>query len=341
MAFVVPAEIGHAPYAQPLLAYLTQHFGFIQIVAIKEKLFPSLSEDAWLLYASDYSKKDLNSGLKFSVVDRFEYSSRPPNAGQTLHSSDREPWHGRLRPFLLPQHLRELYQLNERSDSTFRLGEVANIGIGYVTGANDFFHLRPSVANELGIPKSFLLPTVRTGRLLPSRAVTRSTVSRWLRRDEPSLLLRLKQSVDIPTSVRRYLDSNEGQVARMSYKCRSRKPWYSVPNVIIPDGFLSYMSSNKPSLVVNRAACTCTNSLHAIQIRSAESINDVQRLWDDDLVAFSSELEGHPLGGGVLKIEPSEAARILIPKSSTDPPETSVFREGIDILRSWRHCVQA
>ena len=30
-----------------------------------------------------------------------------------------------------------------------RLGSVARVGIGYATGANDFFHLRPSVAAAL------------------------------------------------------------------------------------------------------------------------------------------------------------------------------------------------
>ena len=42
MAFVVPAEIGHAPYASPLIEYLVAHFKHVQIVAVREKLFPGL-----------------------------------------------------------------------------------------------------------------------------------------------------------------------------------------------------------------------------------------------------------------------------------------------------------
>ena len=41
MAFVVPAEIGHAPYAAPLLEYLVANFESVHIVAVREKLFPS------------------------------------------------------------------------------------------------------------------------------------------------------------------------------------------------------------------------------------------------------------------------------------------------------------
>ena len=40
MAFVVPAEIGHAPYAAPLLDYLVAHFGVVHVIAIREKLLP-------------------------------------------------------------------------------------------------------------------------------------------------------------------------------------------------------------------------------------------------------------------------------------------------------------
>jgi adenine-specific DNA-methyltransferase len=40
MAFVVPAEIGHAPYAVPALTALCRYFERVCIVAIQEKLFP-------------------------------------------------------------------------------------------------------------------------------------------------------------------------------------------------------------------------------------------------------------------------------------------------------------
>ena len=37
MAFVVPAEIGHAPYAAPLLEFLVSKFSKVQIVAIEKR----------------------------------------------------------------------------------------------------------------------------------------------------------------------------------------------------------------------------------------------------------------------------------------------------------------
>ena len=54
MSFVVPAEIGHAPYAAPLLEYLLRRFAVVHVVAVRDKLFPDLSEDCWLLHAEGF-----------------------------------------------------------------------------------------------------------------------------------------------------------------------------------------------------------------------------------------------------------------------------------------------
>ena len=81
MAFVVPAEIGHAPYSAPLIEYLTEHFGHLQIVAIRKKLFPDLSEDCWLLYADD--KGGSTNHIALSVLERFFFPRSPPTSTYT------------------------------------------------------------------------------------------------------------------------------------------------------------------------------------------------------------------------------------------------------------------
>jgi hypothetical protein len=153
-----------------------------------------------------------------------------------------------------------------------RLGALASVGIGYVSGANDFFHLRLSQAERFDIPKELLHPTVRNGRALPARALTRSVVQEWVREDKPVYLLKLPRAPDIPLSVKSYLDTSEGRAAREAYKCRVRTPWYSVPDVQVPDFFLTYMSGRAVSLVRNSAHCTCTNSVHSVRLHDKAAI---------------------------------------------------------------------
>lgn len=337
LAFVVPAEIGHAPYAAPLIRFLLSRFGDLRVVAIREKIFPDISEDVWLLYADRYGEEA--AGIRFVTASRFAYSGAPPSSGQLVTVSDLRRTNYRLRPFLLPANILDLYLDQAERRTTTRLGQLARVGIGYVTGANDFFHVRPSLAARLALPKQLLHPSVRNGRVLPDRAVTAETVANWIARDDPCLLLKLPRGGDLPESVQMYLDGTEGRSARESYKCRTREPWYSVPDVSVPHAFLTYMSGGFPSLVENRAGCVGTNSVHAVRLTAAIGIRDLQRAWKRPLTALSCELEGHPLGGGMLKIEPREAQRVAISLAvSSDRHTDRMLSEGVQLLRTWRHC---
>ncbi len=224
MAFVVPAEIGHAPYAAPLLEHLVQHFAVVHIVAVRDKLFPDLSEDCWLLYADGYGTS--THEIRFTALDAFTPMKRPPAVYQRVSVREwRLSWKRRLRPFLLPTEARDLYRQVADAPESRRLGDLASVGIGYVSGDNDFFHLRPSQAERFDIPERLLHPTVRNGRALSGRVLTRSIVQQWVKGDAPIYLLRLPKSLDVPSSVSRYLDTTEGRAAREAYKCRVRTPW--------------------------------------------------------------------------------------------------------------------
>jgi hypothetical protein len=341
MAFVVPAEIGHAPYSAPLIEYLAAHFAVVHIVAVRRKLFPNLSEDCWLLYADGFGQ--CTDELRFSALPFFSLMAEPPQAFMRIPLSDwRTTWGRRLRPYLMPTEARALYQDIVSIGDTRRFKEVASIGIGYVTGANDFFHLRPSDARRLKIPRPFLYPTVRNGRALPPQRLTSSTVDKWCREDEQVLLLRLPKSGQIPAPVARYLDTEAGHLARQAYKCRVRDPWYSVPDVQVPDFFLSYMSGLEAGLVRNDAKCSCTNSVHSVRVHPSVDSSELLDTWKAPFVKLSTELEGHPLGGGMLKLEPREAGKIALPSLGVLARiDNKVISEALSTMREWRHYAAA
>ena len=336
MAFVVPAEIGHAPYAAPLLEYLVANFSKVQLVAVREKIFPDLSEDCWFLYSEGFGGR--TDTIDLTVADRFRLERTPPAPTVRIDLDEwRDTWNCRLRPYLLPASVRRIYVDALNQPETRRFAEFANVGIGYISGDNDFFHLRPSEAERLRIPSAFLQPAVRNGRALPDKAITSATVARWTRDDDPVLLLRLARGQDLPNSVRNYLDSDAGRAARQGYKCRNRAPWYAVPDVRIPDFVLSYMSGRQANLVRNSAGVSCTNSVHAIRVRDRALAEKHLPRWSTPFVRLSCELEGHALGGGMLKLEPREAGRIAFP-AVCDPNENGEeLKEAITTLHRWRH----
>ena len=123
MAFVVPAAIGHAPYAAPLLDYLVTHFDAIRITAIRSKLFPELSEDCWLLQADGFGGR--SKEFRFGALDHFKRSAAPCETIAVPVREWRESWKRRLRPYLLPGKVREFYRAAASSDGGIR---QANIG---------------------------------------------------------------------------------------------------------------------------------------------------------------------------------------------------------------------
>ena len=81
-----------------------------------------------------------------------------------------------------------------------------------------------------------------------------------------------------------------------------------------PDAFLSYMSGYTPRLVANDAEAVAPNTLHIVRLHEHvdSRTGPLTALWQTSLTKLSVEIEGHPLGGGMLKLEPTEAERVLV-----------------------------
>ena len=200
LGLVVPAEIGHAVYARQVVRYLLSSFERVEIIAVREKLFPDLSEDCWLLRATGFGSP--GETAYFAKLDSFD-----PDDEQWVFEAvpltEIRQWHYRLRPFLVGPAIRDTYREIAARPGTIRMGSAAEIGIGYVTGANDFFHLRPSQAARLGIPKEVLRVSVRSNRDLTGGDIDDDVVSSWLSKDRPILLLDLAGVSSLPGSVER------------------------------------------------------------------------------------------------------------------------------------------
>jgi hypothetical protein len=142
----------------------------------------------------------------------------------------------------------------------------------------------------------------------------------------------------LPKQVEQYLDTPDGWAARKGYKCRNREPWYCVPDVRVPDAFLSVMSTNGPRLVGNSARCVCSNSIHAVSLMNGVGVGALLSAWRHPLTQLSCEVEGHHLGGGMLKVEPIEARTVAFPTDDTliSPADAAILKQGIREMRAWR-----
>jgi hypothetical protein len=165
------------------------------------------------------------------------------------------------------------------------------------------------------IPERFLRPCVRRGRALSGLQLTRNDWENLLPSAQTGYLLQLPVKGDLPASVQRYLEHGMSEGVHTGFKCRNRTPWYRVPHVYQPDCFLSYMSGGMPRLVANTAGVVAPNTLHILRIHPGSALtgDELAALWQTSLTRLSVEIEGHALGGGMLKLEPTEAGRVMLP----------------------------
>jgi len=317
LGLVVPAELGHAAYARPLLAYLCRAFERVRLLSFREKLFPALSQDVLILLAEGLQAEPREQNGVFELLDLggtsdLQTLELPWTRARRLDGQALAAGCEHLQGYLLPPHTHGLYRHLACAKETFRLGEVARVGTGYVTGHNAFFHLSPARAQ--GIPARFLKPSVWAAQALRGISFTEVDWDEARQRGQAGFLLHIEAGAALPPALQAYLEQGQHRGIHQAYKCRVRTPWYAIPQVQRPDAFLTYMSGEGPRLVVNEAGAVAPNSLHLVRTGSGLQARALAVLWQTSLARLSAELEGHPMGGGMLKLEPGEAERVLLPR---------------------------
>ncbi|MEM6428195.1 MAG: N-6 DNA methylase [Deinococcota bacterium] len=354
LAMVIPSELTHAPYARPVLEHLLGQFAEVSILTFVKPLFPELSQDTLLLLADakggcteklGWRELADNSDLEPLLHHSQNKDDYQLIATNYLEAAPLLRGQRKLRHHAIDPKALELYEYLASSELTYALGNVAEVGIGYVTGANKFFHVDTQTVANWQLPASILKPAVFRAKALRGvwfgeddwHAAVGEKLAGWLVHLEDDLEHLTNLSEDDLARVESYLEHGQQQGVANAYKCRIRKHWYCVPNVRVPDGLLTYMSGLRPQLVHNVAPVVTPNTLHNVRL-NADAEVDITHLaatWQTSLTALSVELEGHALGGGMLKLEPSEAANVHLARVTTKL-DHAIIHQLDDALRDDR-----
>ncbi|MEX2536600.1 MAG: N-6 DNA methylase [Trueperaceae bacterium] len=344
LAMVVPAELGHSPYARPLLELLHEAFARCTFVTFRHSLFPHLDQETVLLLADGFG----DGAGRFTSLE-LEGPGALDRALPCSGSSPLDPGgliggktslaHARLEPAAL-----ELYEKLGCRDpgrhgrrQAVRLGELALVASGYVTGANSHFHLTPQEAQAAGLPREALVPAV-----FRSRALTglRFDLSDWQVAGVAGWAGYLVQAAgqENDPAVAHFLERLRAAGVDRRYKTSSRSPWYRVGRVAVPPLILAGMGGQTLPLVVNENQVAVPNTFHAVAPLTGVPLGQagnagLTTAWLTSLASLSVELEGHRLGGGMLKLDPGEALNVLLPSPGLVPKGfferlESLFRAG-------------
>lgn len=325
LAMVVPFEITYAKYARPVVQYLARSFDQISILTFGDPLFPDLNENTVLLLCAGYGC-GVSREVSFHHYESASDLSLPlPDRGTRLAIANWADGSLRTRVSDLSEECRRLYlDLVARPDVA-RLGDVARVTIGYVSGDDRFFHLSRQRIRDLGLEASDVRLAVRRGSDLGGSglAFTQSDAERLgLEGDNYLFFPREPLSPAAET----FVQSGHLLGVDARYKCRVRKPWYRVPSIRTPELLLSVLSSTAPHLIVNQAGVAATNSLLVVDQCGSVLVSPtvLAAATVTSLAQLSAEIEGHALGGGALKFEPCEAKRWALPLLGVQVDERAI-----------------
>lgn len=309
LGMVIPAELGHAMYAREILRFLSESFRHVAVEMFRGKMFQDLSQSTVLLFCDGYGEPSRT----FIVATSDDLQGNDRQFSRVEVDTVRSGGF-RFNHYLVPPKVRSLYEALAADLRVERLGDAADVGIGYVTGANKFFHLSAKEAAEWELPKRYLRPCLVNLRGFKGIEFDREDWNAKRAEGEKVYLLALpsKPANGLPTSVQSYLQHGEAKGFLRRYKCRIRQFWHSVPHVRIADAFLSYMSGEQPLLVSNAANLVAPNTLHVLRFDTKKNPLLYAVSWRTSLSMLSCELEGHALGGGLFKLEPSEAENVVV-----------------------------
>jgi len=312
MAQVLPAEALHAKYARSTTEYLQEHFSKLTVVLFQERVFPGVQEEIILLFAEGYGKGPAKGigileAKNLSALDLKKIDGR----GQGYFDPDMALFN------LLSGPARKLYKRLADDQQTSTLSTHGSVDIGVVTGANDFFITTNKEIGDRKLPEELFQPIISKAVDLRGAKLTRKDLHGLRNNGRPTELLVAsdKKLVAEHASLKRMLGEGRKQGIDQRYKCRRRDPWWAVP---IPAGgkadlFLTYMSDAYPRLATNQAKVLSTNTIHNVRLAKGVDPAALAVAFYNSLTLLSAELVGRSYGGGILKLEPSEAERLLFP----------------------------
>jgi adenine-specific DNA-methyltransferase len=295
---LVPTDGVRTHYGQMVLGHLCTSFQSVHVVRVRARLFADADVSASVVHCRGFGGGPTT--VVHLVRDEVE-AQRPrrPAADVSLSSRSDPIFEGSLGP--RPR----------------RLGELAQIRIGVVTGANDFFVRSHDEATRLQVSGVEWIPTVNGGR--PLRGAVYRTADRQLHEGSgvPAFLLSVHSREALRSSrLREELECAAALGIPDRTKCAARSPWYKLDLLKRPHGFFQYSASSPKGVVQNKTAATCTNSLFALRRKNLSPTVDtwIASTWTT-LFGLSLERRARPLGNGGLRVDPrilSDAPVFLI-----------------------------
>ena len=335
LAMVVPAEVIHVTHAQSLRSYLGRECRRLVILDPEELWFEGTLQGAVLLMAEKKRNSRVHSeglvihpvrGREFLAADPEEiFRKGKPINGKTVA--------GKWTRAILEPSTRDLLDELEAHADIRRFDDVAEVDVGIVTGANKFFLVDDATVKKYGLSK-WAHPMFGRSQHCPGIIYDQEQHRRNAEKGDPTNFVWFHDNaVEQNQIAKSYITLGEKQKLHTRYKCRIRKPWYSVPSVYSTEVGMLKRAHDTPRLILNELHAFTTDTAYRVRAKQGSAAQLVYG-FVNSLTALSAELEGRHYGGGVLELVPSEIERLLMPNPTKMTPNLKELDRSVRSYKS-------
>jgi adenine-specific DNA methylase len=321
VGLVLPAELLQVTYAAQLRDFLLTRFREITLLTFERLVFDGILQEVVLFCGVVGAGPACIRTVQLEDADALAGADldarHRPFGPALLHEN--EKW---TKYFLDLGAIRLLRRLKGSGILT-RLGSVADVDVGIVTGRNAFFTFTDAQAGALGL-RPHCVPLVSRSAQLSGLIYDTDCRASDLATGQRSWLLNAAREPADP-ALRAHIRAGEADGVHRGYKCSIRKPWWATPSLWAPDLFLLRQIHHAPRLTVNAAAATSTDTVHRVRLATRPDVRvepgALAAVFHNSVTFAFAEIMGRSYGGGVLELEPREAEQLPIPPPRCADPD--------------------
>lgn len=320
MAWVLPISFMTAHYASSLRKTIFDSFRKVAVVTLTERVFVNegTEERTLIVLAEGYGEANDGNPNSISCLESVDELKAFVSRWQTGGAMEIE---GAASHGMVPGPAGHLLTSLELEPDVKRVGELADVQIGVVSGNSKFFIKNAEEWKAAGVSKAHLSYIVPRSRWLDGLTLGEADKKLHERSGVPCLAL------DSPSNPRaktllRYLKTYDKGAIATNATFSKRPDWYRFLDDKVPDALFVFMTHLGPRLVINSAKANATNSLYRIYLNPGQK-RQVKLLaisLQTTFTQLAAEKLGRILGSGGLKLEPSEVKRlpVLLPEKSNE-----------------------
>lgn len=341
MAWVLPASAFGANYAQVLLQELSRRFGRVLLISVKQRLFlgGGAEEASELLLCEDFDPSEVSGGVEYCECADIDACAL---AIEGIRSNKKRfPAFANAEGVAtakLSVEERLLWATWHRYAGVVRLGDLATISIGIVTGANRFFVMNRDRVEALKLPRRTVTQILAKLASAPGLKLTSGDLRSAENSGHRCLLLNPDQRDERDKALERYRRMWPRAQREKNVTFGKRPNWLCPDDGKTPDAFLPYMNHRGPRLILNSARVNSTNTIHRVWFR--DEVPKAYWKWIavsmlSTFTQLGAELVGRSYGGGILKHEIGDATMLpLIIPQHLDSMEADFLFKKLDC--EWR-----